>query len=242
MKKVNLLIIATAKYIDFLPDLINSAEKYFLKDCKVIYNVFTDRQNDVREMFKNSAISKKLLTHEIDHYPWPYTTLYRYHFFKINFMEMKPSDYYFYIDADTLIKAKISSDDILGDRVGTQHCGYVGSRGTYETDPKSTSYVSTEEGKHYFGGGFWGFSFNEFVKLLDTATDMINADYENKIIPVWHDESVLNRYFIDNPPTKVLTPSYHYPESRIEHYQKRWPEKYECKILLLDKNHEEIRQ
>ena len=240
MKKVNLLIIATNKYTQFLPALLESAEKFFLNDCKVIYNVFTDQETVVRDLFKDSPISKKLLTHEVEHYHWPYSTLYRYHFFKIHFLQLKQADYYFYIDADTLFKDNITAADILGDRVGTQHCGFTTGRGSYETNPLSTSYVKETEGETYFGGGFWGFSIDEFVKLLDTATDMINADYEKNIIPVWHDESVLNRYLIDNPPTKILTPSYHWPQNN-ERIWKMWKEQYPCKILLLDKNHEEIR-
>ena len=41
---------------------------------------------------------------------------------------------------------------------------------------------------------------------------MIDADAARRIIPKWHDESVLNRYLITNPPHKVLTPSYHWPD------------------------------
>jgi histo-blood group ABO system transferase len=50
---------------------------------------------------------------------------------------------------------------------------------------------------------------------------------------VWHDESHFNRYMIDNPPTKILTPSYCYGESMNIPFPK--------KLLALNKNHSEFR-
>ncbi len=61
----------------------------------------------------------------------------------------------------------------------------------------------------------------------------IDIDYSRGIIAVWHDESHMNRYFIDNSPTVILSPSYCYPENVNLSYTKR--------LLALDKNHQEIR-
>jgi histo-blood group ABO system transferase len=61
----------------------------------------------------------------------------------------------------------------------------------------------------------------------------IKIDFEKNFIAVWHDESHLNRYMIDNTPTKILTPSYCYPENMYLPYHK--------KLLALDKNHKELR-
>lgn len=236
--KVNLLIVATEKYIQFLPALVASVREHFLTDHDVCIKIFTNRIVDA-----NIAVGHdKIKFFEVEHKPWPYTTLYRYHFFQKYMTQIFNADYYYYIDADTLIKAKITDADIFGDRVGTQHCGYVNARGTYEERKMSTSYIKPMEGKIYFGGGFWGFSHKEFWHFINKACWMINEDHNNGLIPIWHDESVLNHYFVHNSPDKVLTPSFHYPESRTEHYKAKWPEDYECKILLLDKNHKEIRE
>ncbi len=40
--KIGLLVIATGKYISFVPSLIASADKHFCKDHKVTYFIFTD--------------------------------------------------------------------------------------------------------------------------------------------------------------------------------------------------------
>lgn len=234
MKKVSILIVATGDYIKYLDKLLESCDKYLLKDCKVTYHIFTNARK------KSGRTDIKY--HGIIHKPFPYPTLYRYHFIKSFQQYMNNEDYYFYLDVDTLIKDYITSE-ILDERVATQHCGFIGERGSYETNFLSTSCVYPFDNvKAYFGGAFWGFSHLEFWKFIYTATYMIDIDSKNGIVPIWHDESVLNRYLIDNPPTKILSPSYHYPED-LPYYKAKWAKlglDFECKILLLDKNKEKV--
>lgn len=244
MKSVTLLVVATGKYTVFLPKLFKSISDHFLPKCAVQVVVFTDKVYDDGDASFDSLFDASYNFNWdsvlIEHKPWPYATLHRFHFFKEHYQSLGNTDYYFYIDADTLITDTIT-DEILGERVTVQHCGFMQKRGTYETNPASSSYVYPQEGTHYFGGGFFGFSFVEFWAMVKMCVDMIDMDTRNGIIPIHNDESVLNRYLIDNPPTKILSPSYHYPQSHIEKYKAQWPENYPCKILLLDKNHEEMR-
>ncbi len=234
--KVALLIIATGKYMDFLENLLESINTYFLRDCDVEYHIFSDTVKFI------GTYPNRTTFHFIEHKPFPYSTLNRYHFFKKYKEELLNYDYYFYIDVDTIIKKPIKKD-ILTPITVVQHCGHVNERGPYETNPLSSSYVKPDEGSTYFGGGFWGFNYEEFWKMIYTCTLMINKDKNQNIIPIWHDESVLNRYLIDNPPTKILTPAYHYPENVLHIYEK-WKKQgldYKCIILLLNKNHKELR-
>ncbi len=234
MKKVGLLIVATNKYTSFLPALLESVDRYFLKDCDVSVNIFTDKVEEVLQM------GDYLSVHKIEHKPFPLATYHRFKFFEQHKNYIPKSDYYFYIDADTIITSPITSE-ILGERVGTTHCGYMGTRGTYETRPESVCCIADNEGTMYYGGGFWGFSSNEFWRFNTRAVEMIDIDERKGIMPVWHDESILNRYFVDNPPTVVLSPSYHYPEGNIDYYKSIWGRDFICKILLLDKDHSEFR-
>lgn len=105
-------------------------------------------------------------------------------------------------------------------------------RGSYETNPKSTAYVAPHEGKVYFMGGFYGGRTQAFLRMAHTLRDNIDRDLTQGLIAVWHDESHLNRYLIDQAP-KQLSPSYGYPES--------WDLPFEPRILLLDKDHERMR-
>lgn len=227
MAKIGLLVIATGKYDQFIPPLYKSMKKYFMKGHDVKMFVFTDK-----EMPKKDDLI--VLKHK--HEPWPNPTLKRYHVFDKYKNTLSEMDYLYYCDADMLFVNNVG-DEILPDNeselVGTKHPAFfLGKRGTYETNANSTAFVLNNEGKVYFAGGFNGGTSNAFLKMSEIIKNNVDKDLENQLIAVWHDESHINRYFIDNPP-KVLNPSYCYPES--------WNLPFEKKLLALDKNHTEIR-
>ncbi len=228
---VGLLIVATGKYIQFVEPLIKSADTHFCKNQKVTYFVFTDgnlpHRNDI------VIIEQKRLG-------WPYDTMMRLSIYDQHKDILQKMDYLFATDADMLFVGEVG-DEILSDRVATQHPGYVGKRGTYETRKESTAYVASREGKYYFAGGFNGGTAKEFLKLAEVTTKNIKIDLEKNIIAVWHDESHINRYFIDNSPTCILNPSYCYPGNDTM-YKRMWKETYPRKLVALDKNHKEIRE
>ena len=51
-KKVGLLIVATGKYVQFVPPLVDSADKYFCPNHEVTYFVFTDGSLPDRDNLK----------------------------------------------------------------------------------------------------------------------------------------------------------------------------------------------
>jgi histo-blood group ABO system transferase len=122
-------------------------------------------------------------------------------------------DYLFACDADMLFVDYVG-DEILHDRVGTLHPGFTTRRGTYDKNPLSKAYVNEHEGTHYFAGGFYGGTQENFIALLEVLTNNIQYDLNHKIVALWHDESHLNRYFIDHEPTCILNTSYCYAEGR----------------------------
>jgi histo-blood group ABO system transferase len=160
-------------------------------------------------------------------------TLKRYYFFSEASDILSQKDYLFYCDVDMLFVSPLSTE-ILGDIVATQHPGYYGRRGTPETNPKSLAYIGPSEQMQYFAGGFNGGSSVKFLKMSKTLSDNIAHDMNNGIIAIWHDESHLNRYLLDNTPSVILDPSYCCPENWIDCPFGR-------KLLALDKNHLEIR-
>jgi histo-blood group ABO system transferase len=226
--KVGLLIIATNKYQKFIQPLIDSANKYFLNQeaIDVEYFIFTDTFHNVEN--KKRRVNLILTKHE----PWPWMTLGRYHIFSKNKDILSRLDYLFYCDADMLFCDHVGGD-ILSHLVATQHPGYFGRRGTPETNTKSLAYVNEREHMEYFAGGFNGGTSSAYLEMANTISTNINEDLENKIIAVWHDESHLNRYLIDNPPTKILDPGYCYGESLKPPFHPR--------LIALDKNHKELR-
>ncbi|MCS2760610.1 hypothetical protein NXV13_04110 [Bacteroides ovatus] len=67
-----------------------------------------------------------------------------------------------------------------------------------------------------------------YLKLCTTICSWVDRDATNHIIPIWHDESLINKYFLDNPPAITLSPAYLYPEG--------WLLPFEPIILIRDKN------
>ncbi len=215
---------ATGKYVHFVPPLIQSAREHFCKEHQITYFVFTDGilepASDVVQLYQTKV-------------PWPYATMMRYHAYASYRDVFSQQDYLFACDADMLFVDTVGSE-ILGDRVATLHPGFIGKRGSYETNPISTAYISDQEGEFYFAGGFYGGTVKEFLHIIDTNIHNIEIDLSRQYIAVWHDESHWNRYCIDCPPTLILYPAYLYPES--------WVLPYPRKLLALDKNHAEYQQ
>lgn len=235
---VGLLIIATNKYTKFIQPLIDSADKFFLKDVKhkmlfskekdveVIYHIFTDKTNQIIET------DRKVIFYPIEHKPWPLVTLSRYETFYNNRWALLDNNYLFYCDVDMLFVDSIGKE-ILSKRVATLHPGYVDSVGTPERNLNSTAYIRETENNKYFAGGFNGGESDEFIKMSTKLHFNINKDLNKGIIAVWHDESHLNNYLHKNKPTVILDPGYCYPENSTI--------KYDKKLIALDKEHSELR-
>lgn len=210
--KIGLLIIATNKYDVFLQPLISSADEYFLKEQEVIYFIFTDKEI-------NLSTNREYKIIKTDHKEWPWMTLGRYELFN-NCKELFNMDYLYYCDVDMKFVGDVGNE-ILSNLVGTQHCGYYNVRGTPETNSNSLACVYGHEEMQYFAGGFNGGKSEEFLKMSKVLSNNINIDYSKGIISVWHDESHMNRYFIDNPPTKILDPGYCFHENSNRPFRKR---------------------
>lgn len=224
--KIGLLIIATNKYTQFLEKLISSADKYFLNGEDVTYFIFTNDNINIET-------ERKVIKIDVEHKPWPYMTLFRYKIFDTNASSFENINYLYYCDADMLFVGDFGKE-IIGDRVATQHPGLYGTRGTPETRPESLAYIGPNENMQYFAGGFNGGSKTEFLRMANTLNKNIDTDLSKNIIAIWHDESHMNRYFIDNPPSVILSPSYCYGETMNLPFEK--------KLLSLHKDNVQIRK
>lgn len=236
---IGLCIMATGKYLPYAERLIDSARRFFFIDDKVTYFVFTDGAltNPADDII--SIYQARL--------GWPYDTLKRCEIYNKSSQLLEKCDYLYACDADMLFVAPVGRE-MIGERVATQHPGYISIRhqsnskiritskgGAWEDKRHSTACVLPHERKWYYAGGFFGGSSKEFLKLCSTITARIQMDWDlHKYIACWHDESHINRYFIDYQPTLVLNSSYCYPENwNLSGLPK--------KLLALDKNHQEMR-
>lgn len=232
--KICILNIATNKYIQFVEPLLESVEENFLNGHDISALVFTN--HEIEEVSDNVKISR------IEHEAWPIPTLKRYHYFMQEAEYISQFDYCYYMDVDMRIEAPVG-EEIFGNLVATQHPGFWNKENsyyTYERRPQSTAYIPWGEGKMYYAGGFNGGKPEHFLKMSDTIVKNVNKDFETGIIAEWHDESHMNRYLLDNPPTVELTPSYCYPEA-VRFNPIGWNVPFEPKIVALEKNHNKVR-
>lgn len=229
--KICILTIATNKYLQFVEKLYSDISEKFIPDAEINCLLFTD--HDVET-------SDNVRVHKIDHEPWPIPTLKRYNYFVKEKDFILEHDYCFYLDADMRIDSPVG-EEILGDLVATKHpyqSFYTIEEMSYDRNPSSLAYVPMGEGKTYYAGGFNGGKTEIFMKMAKHIADNVSKDLENGVVALWHDESHMNRYLIDNPPTVSLDPNYCFAEEFIGSPQ--YPYK-DPKIIALKKNHHELR-
>ena len=229
--KICILTIATNKYIQFVEKLYDNIEEHFLNGHEIEGIIFTEHEVETSDNIKIS---------QIEHEPWPIPTLKRYNYFMKEAEHISKYDYCFYFDVDMGIIEKVG-DEVLGNLVATMHpyqTFYSKSDRSYDRNPKSLAYVKPgDEGENYYAGGFNGGTTKRFLEMAEVISDRVTKDLEDGVVALWHDESHMNRYLIDNPPTLSLTPSYCFAEEQMDNAN--YP--YEPKIIALNKNHNELR-
>jgi glycosyl transferase family 6 len=224
--KTALMLIATGpKYWGYASRMIGFAKKYFVPHDVI---VFTDAR------FVGNGVK-----HVVDyfHQGYPEATYRRYHAFHGAREILSQYNQLFYSDVDMELVARIEEDEIFSDGItATEHPGFVGSRGDHEQSFKSTAYCPN--GKQYFCGGFNGGDSATFLAMSKAIVENIDIDDRNGVQANWVDEAHFNKYLHDNPPAKILTPSFCYPED-TERYLEIWAKAgrgpFEPKLVALDK-------
>lgn len=188
-KTIGILLISTWKYNEYIDDIVSDIRKFIFSDhnIKIFLHTNSKSQHNVD------------CTIQISHKPWPLITLNRFHFFHSNRFKYD-SDYLFYMDVDSRINHPLNDSKILDHNLfAVEHCGWRGTRGTPERNPRSKAYISKTENSHpYVAGGFFGGKTKNFLEMSYKLKQNIDADKRRKIIAIWHDESHLNRYVINN--------------------------------------------
>ena len=210
--KIAITFIGTSKYANFFEGYKKAVDQHFLTDHQKEYFVFTDQPH--LEIFQHENVN----VIQIDHVGWPWITLHRFKFMNLIKDRLANFEYTFFIDADLWPCSKIE-DDILDHGkplIGVQHPGFLGKIGTYETNTRSTANIFDDfyDLKIYRQGCFWGGKSDDVVKMVIELTDRVDQDTKNDIVAVWHDESHMNKYFLENN-DKVYTlhPGYATPQN-----------------------------
>lgn len=234
--KIAFLTIATNKYVGMARELYDTMCQHAFPDQDVQTDLicFT---NDPQSFYSLSG-RVKARTVFLTHVPFPLISLLRYHYYSSASQILSEYDFVYHIDCDMLLKDKIGND-ILGDRVCVIHPGFPFhgipvDKFPYDRNEVSKAYVPIGGGKHYFQNCFQGGITIEFLNMCTKLRDDIEKNLRENYIARWHDESYMNRYMIDNPPSKILPPTYAQPQG--------WGLFGPTKILHVEKNHTQVRQ
>ena len=214
--KVAITFIGTNKYLDFLPQYYENIEKYFLPNTEKVILAFTDGElNDV---------PRNLKVYKQEHLDWPYITLKRFEIINKARDVIDECDWLVFIDADALVVDKISEYEFFRDKplFGVHHpCHFLGMHphteapGAYEQNPKCEAYVDVSKSLPpvYWQGCLWGGKVPEVCAMIDELEARVNRDLENDIVAVWHDETQINRYFLERTEdVHTFGPEFAFPE------------------------------
>jgi hypothetical protein len=230
---VAICFIGTGKYLNFLPKYYENILEYFLPDSKKTFLVFTDGEGDFPEDVK---------VYQQEHLEWPYITLTRFKIIQKAKEEIIKNDWFVFIDADALVVEKITEDEFFDNTksfFGVHHpCHFLQMPphnqypGAFETNILSLSHINeTDDLSVYYQGCLWGGKVPDVLEMIEELEDRINEDLENNVIALWHDESHINKFFIENKyNVNTLGPEYAYPEVFSDYCN------FEPKIVHLSKN------
>lgn len=234
----DILLIATHRYKQFIPQMLDSIDKHIKFPARTV--LFTDEARGLADM-----------EFEIEHEPFPYCSLFRYHYFNQVAQDLT-GDHLIYVDIDARFNAD-TGEEILGDLIAVRHCGYYFKNDLPQETNKESVFSKSRFSK-YFGGGMQGGKRENYLAASKWMEEKINLDLDKGILPRCHDETAWNAYLSVNPPTKELTPSYHFPEEVVnrkpewEHDRNHFVNNcwngsipFEPKMILLKKEHEKIR-
>ena len=214
--KVAITFIGTNKYLDFLPKYYENIEKYFLPNSEKTIFAFTDGElNDTPDNLK---------VYHQEHLEWPYITLKRFEIINKAREEIDKHDWLVFIDADALPVVEITEEEFFTDKplFGVHHpCHFLGMEphtqapGAYDQNPDSEAYVDTSKGlpEVYYQGCFWGGKVPNVCAMIDELEARENRDLEKNVVALWHDESQINRYFLERlDMVHTYGPEYAFPE------------------------------
>jgi len=232
---VAICFIGTGNYLNFLPNYYENIKKYFLPDCQKTFLVFTDGELD--------DLPEDIIPYYQEHLEWPYVTLKRFKIILKAKDIIEKNDWFVFIDADALVVDHISENEFFDDTkpfFGVWHpCHNLGMPphnelpGAFETNKSSLAYVDVEKEMPtvYYQGCLWGGKVPDVIGMIEDLNNMVNEDLENDVIAIWHDESHLNKFFIDKKESvNTLRPEYAYPEVFSGYCE------FEPKIVHLAKN------
>jgi hypothetical protein len=212
--KINLFVISTGKYNNFVPEFMESVFQMFFAGYRLHIWLFTDRIYDytIPDEYFEKDEDFQFTPVYVPKLPWPLPTLLRYHIFERIMPLIELGSYIFYSDVDMKFIKPVGKD-IISPFTVVKHFAYLSCNKTqildkFETNPDSTAFVDPLCRPVYHCGGFWGGHESIINRLIPDMIEMINKDLSKHYIAKWEDESYLNSWLCNNPPFLTLPPNF----------------------------------
>ncbi|MFA5085966.1 MAG: hypothetical protein WC482_06340 [Candidatus Omnitrophota bacterium] len=233
---IAVIFIGTGRYIEYFPSFYKTNIKFFLPHTKKTFFVLTDRVD-----YSYPGKKEDIVPVLIESSRWPLPTLFRFKYINRISGQLKGFSHIIFVDADMEAASSITEEEFFCHNrplFGVQHPCHINRIGTFESNSGSLACVSAgSDLSTYWQGCFWGGQTEEVLKMSKELERRIDDDLSRGIIAVWHDESHLNKYFIENK-NKVYTyhAGYAYPVVLSG--------KLSCrkKFIHLLKDHDKMRQ
>ena len=211
--KIGVLYIATGRYICFWEEFYKTAKQYLFKNHEVHFFVITDAEKifDEENEFVHKYFYKAL--------KWPDSVMKKFEVLLIPKNEAINMDYVYHFNANMKFVAPIG-DEILPEAENgylaicpwANYLGKDSSEFPYERNENSAAYIPQGEGKYYFMAGLVGGCSREYFEMCETCNSLAVQDLKNDIIPIWHDESIFNKFFLDKNPL-IIPSNYCLPQN-----------------------------
>tara|TARA_B100000700_G_C15053412_1_gene861528 strand:- start:702 stop:1427 length:726 start_codon:yes stop_codon:yes gene_type:complete len=219
--KICVIFIGTNKYSDFFPGYYAAVKRYFLPDFEKTFYVFTDLPK------KEYYDKEDVVITEIEHVGWPWITLHRFKFMNYQKDNLAKFDYVFFLDADLWPCSNIGEEIIAHGKpyIGVHHPGFIGKIGTFETNPMSRANIFDKKYdlSIYRQGCFWGGKAEYITKMCAELNKRVDSDTENNVVAIWHDESHMNKYFLENNDNVyTLHPGFATPQNGYEYIKQNY--------------------
>lgn len=234
------LIIATRKYKQFVPNLLGQIDKFFLPKEELTVFLFTDEEL----VYTYHDFDFEIKQFRIHPFAFPTVSLYRYKFFDRHSEDLKHCSHLFYLDCDSAIVANVG-EEILGEGLTvTHHPGFygLGGWGANNVHPESKAFIPVEGRTKYFAGGFQGGKSEVFLEMAKELAENIEEDERNGILAEHNDEAHLQFYLYKHPEIPRIELHCGYTMVESQYLRENWKiDHLPVKIIALDKNHAEIR-
>lgn len=226
---IGLTVFALGKYLDkYLEKFLASADKYFMPGHKVIYYVMVDNHSKLPyiEYGTSRFLKPRVVAKEAR---WQDVSMMRMKTLADMLQDFIKDevDYVFCMDVDMDFRAPYGVET-LGELVAQAQAWFMNSPNTeftYERRPESKAYIEMGQGDFYYHAAVFGGTPSQVLDLVRSCYAGIMEDKKNNIEAVWHDESHLNKYFLEHKPTLILSPEYCWDykiHTEMEHVKLAW--------------------